>query len=152
RHLRHPRQSGSGSSQLAPKKSFYSNAYLADIWPNNLEIVAAGHEIAVLDVVRRRQEASGVDHGAGAEQDAVAVDEEDAAVRAQVTQDLRGPEPSDHAIERDRPAVGLVEAHALVHADVERVPVDDRVLARLVDDHRGAALPRDGRRAADDGA
>src|SRR5262245_11308550 len=68
------------------------------------------------------------------------------------TQYLRRPEPSDHAIERDRSAVGLIEAHALVHADIERVPVDDGVLGRLVDDHRGAALSRDRRRAADHGA
>src|SRR5438132_14380847 len=33
-------------------------------------------------------------------------------------------------------------------ADIERMPVDDRAVARLIDDDRGAALTLDGRRAA----
>src|SRR5436309_15146086 len=37
-------------------------------------------------------------------------------------------------------------------ADIERMPVDDRAVARLIDDDRGAALTLDGRRAADDRA
>ena len=60
-----------------------------------------------------------------------------------------GPEPAGHAVERDRRGARLIEAHALVGADVERVPVDDRAAGRLVDDHRRAALALDGGGAAD---
>ena len=60
-----------------------------------------------------------------------------------------GPEPAGHAVERDRRGARLIEAHALVGADVERVPVDDRAAGRLVDDHRRAALALDGGGTAD---
>src|SRR6266404_5783176 len=50
---------------------------------------------------------------------------------------------------RDRRGAGLIEAHALVDADIERVPVDDRAVARLVDDHRRTALALDRRAATD---
>ena len=59
----------------------------------DVEVVAAGHEVGVLDVVGGGEEARGVDHGAGAEQDAVAVDEEDAAVGGQVPRISDGPSP-----------------------------------------------------------
>ena len=85
----------------------------------------------------------------GAEQDAVAVDDEYAAVRRQRAEDLRRAEPASHAVEHDRRAARLIEPHALVDADVERVPVDDRAAARLVDGRRRAALALDGGRAAD---
>jgi hypothetical protein len=39
-----------------------------------MEVVAPGHEVFILDVARGRQEAAGVDDGAGAEDEAVAVD------------------------------------------------------------------------------
>ena len=115
----------------------------------NVEIVPPGHEVGVLDVVGGGEEARGVHHAAGAEQDAVAVDDEDAAVGGQRAHDLRRAEAAGHAVERDRRAARLVEAHALVGADVERVPVDDRAAGRLVDDHRRAALALDGGGAAD---
>ena len=41
---------------------------------------------------------------AGPEQDAVAIDDEDAAVGSQRAHDLRRPEPAGHAVERDRGA------------------------------------------------
>ena len=108
-----------------------------------------GHEVAVGDVVGGGEEARGVHHAAGPEQDAVAVDDEDAAVGGQRAHDLRRPEAPGHAVERDRRGARLIEAHALVGADIERVPVDDRAVARLVDDHRRAALALDGGGAAD---
>ena len=117
--------------------------------PSAVEIVSPRHEVGVLDVVGGREEARGVDHAAGAEQDAVAVDDEDAAVGGQRAHDLRRPEAADHAVERDRRAARLIEAHALVGADVERVPVDDSAVGRLVDDHRRAALALDGGGSAD---
>ena len=115
----------------------------------DVEIVPPRHEVGVLDVVGGGEEARGVHHAAGPEQDAVAVDDEDAAVGGQRAHDLRRPEAADHAVERDRRAARLIEAHALVGADIERVPVDDRAGGRLVDDHRRAALALDRGRAAD---
>src|SRR5262249_44387995 len=81
--------------------------------------------------------------------DAVAVDDENPAVRRQRAEDLRRPEPAGHAVEHDRRGAGLIEAHALVDADIKRIPVDDRAVARLVDDHRRTALALDRRGAAD---
>src|SRR5205823_10033076 len=72
-----------------------------------------------------------------------------AAVRAERADKPRGAEPAGHAIEHDRGAAGLVEAHALSRADIERIPVDDRAVARLIDVDRGAALALNGRHAAD---
>ena len=118
----------------------------------DVEIVAAGHEVGVLDVVGGGEEARRVHHGVGAEQDAVAVDDEHPAVRRQGAEDLRRSEPSGHAIERDRSAGRLVEAHALIDADIERIPVDDRAAARLIDRYRGTALSLDRGGATDDRA
>ncbi len=115
----------------------------------DVEIVPAGHEVGVPDVVGGGEEAGGVHHAAGAEQDAVAVDEEDPPVGGQRAHDLGRPLAAGDAVEHDRRARGLIEAHALVGADVERIPVDDRAAARLVDDHRRGALALDGRGAAD---
>jgi len=118
----------------------------------DVEIIPAGHEVRVSDVVGGGEEARRVHHGVGAEQDAVAIDDEHAAVRRQRAEDLRRPEPAGHAVEHDRRGAGLIEAHALVDADIERIPVDNRAAARLVDDHRRTALALDRGGAADDGA
>ena len=118
----------------------------------NVEVVPAGHEVGVLDVVGGGEEARGVDHRTGAEQDSVAVDDEDAAVGSQRAHDLRRTQAAGHAIERDRRGAGLIEAHALIDADIERIPVDDRAVGRLVDDHRRAALALDRGGATDDRA
>ena len=42
----------------------------------------------------------------GAEQDAVAVDDEDLAVRVDAAENLGRPEPAGHAVEHDRELVG----------------------------------------------
>src|SRR5262245_52183160 len=68
----------------------------------DVEIIPAGHEVGVLDVVGGGEEARRVHHGVGAEQDAVAVDDEHPAVRRQRTEDLRRPEPAGHTVEHDR--------------------------------------------------
>jgi hypothetical protein len=104
----------------------------------------------VPDVVGGGEKTRRVDHRRGAEQDAVAIDEEDAAVRRQRAEDLRGAEPAGHAVERDRGAARLIELHALFDADIERIPVDDCAVARLIDDHRRAALALNRGGAADD--
>src|SRR5262249_6624418 len=101
------------------------------------------------DVVRAGEEACRVHHRRGAEQNPVPVDEEHAAVRGECAENLRGAETTGHAIEHDRGAAGLVEAHALSGADIERTPVDDRAAARLTDDDGGGTLTLNSRRAAD---
>ena len=63
-----------------------------------------------------------------------------------------GPRPPVTRLSATEELDGLIEAHALVGADIERVPVDDRAAGRLIDDHRRAALALDRRRAADDRA
>ncbi len=115
----------------------------------DVEVVPPGHEIGIGDVAGRSQEARGVDHGAGAEQHAVAVDDEDAAVGGDGAEDLRRPEPAGHPVEHHRRARGLVEAHALAGADVERVPVDDRAAGGRGDGDVGGAQARDAGGATD---
>src|SRR5947207_10127492 len=112
--------------------------------------VAAGLEVVVADITRRRQAAGGVDDRARAEQDAVAVDDEDAAVGIEAAKNFRRSKPADHAIENDRTAVRLIEPYAPIWADIERMPVDDGVLAILVDDDVRRALVVNLRRTADD--
>ena len=107
------------------------------------------HELTNHERVGGGEETRRVHHGRGAEQDAVAVDEEDAAVRRQRAEDFRGAQPADHAVEHDRRATRLIELHALFDADVERIPVDDGAVARLIDRHRRAALALDRGGAAD---
>jgi hypothetical protein len=88
-----------------------------NIWPNNLEVVAAGHEVGILDVVGGGEEARRVHHCAGAEQDAVAVDDEHAPVGGERAKDLGGAEATGDAIQRDRRARRLIEAHVLAGAE-----------------------------------
>src|SRR5262249_49933397 len=114
-----------------------------------VECVGAGKEGGFLGGGGGGEEAGRVHHGVGAEQDAVAVDDEPPAVRRQRAEDLRRPEPAGHAVEYDRGGAGLIEAHVLVDADIERIPVDDGAAARLIDDYRRTALALDRRGAAD---
>jgi hypothetical protein len=118
----------------------------------DVEVVPPGHEVRVLDVVGGGEEARRVYHGARAEQDAVAVDDEYPAVRRQRAEDLRWPEPAGDTVEYDRRAAGLIEPHALVRADIEGMPIDGRAATRLVDRHRGPALPLNVGGATDDRA
>src|SRR5262245_24999912 len=110
----------------------------------------SGHEVGILDVAGGGEEARRVDHGAGAEQDAVAVDDKDAAVGGEGAEDLGGAEAAGDPVERDRGARRLIEAYVLAGADVERAPVDNRAWRRLIDNDRGAALALDRRRTAYD--
>ena len=109
------------------------------------KLVVAGHEVAVGDVARGRHQPADVHLRAGAEQDAVRVDEEHLAVGRQAAEDARGIR-AQHAVERDRTAVGLRELHGFRRSDAETLPVDRCVLARLGD--RGLARARSDARAA----
>src|SRR4029077_9058759 len=90
-----------------------------------LEVEAAGHEVFIPDIARRREETSCGDHRTGAEDDAVAVDDEDLAVRLERAEDLARAEAAGDAIEHDRIRVRLDERGFLAGADVEHPPVDD---------------------------
>ena len=117
--------------------------------PGMLEVEAPGHEVFVADVAGRREEARRVDDRAGAEDDAVAVDDEHLAVGIEAAEDLARPHPADDAVERDRIRIRLDERRLLADADVEHVPVDDGLVAVLIDRDVGGARIVDLRRAAD---
>ena len=106
------------------------------------EAVAAGGEVGVGNIERRRHQAAHVDAGASAEQHAVRVDEEDLAVGSQAAEDRRRV-AAGHAVECHRLCVRLVENHAPVRADRERLPVDDDVLRVLLHVHLARAWARD---------
>ena len=110
----------------------------------NVEVVLARHEVFIADVVGGGEEAGRVDARMGPEQNAVAIDDEDAAVGRQGAVEERRPLPADHAVERGRGAVGLIEGGGLAAADIEGLPIDDGVLAGLVDGDCGGALALDG--------
>jgi hypothetical protein len=131
----------------------------------DVEIVVPGHEageVALLvavdrsglgaDVAGGGEESRSVDARMGAEQDAVAVDDEDAAIGGQGAVDQRGSLPADDAVERGRGAVRLIERRGLAGPDIERGPIDDGILARLIDDHHPGALALDAGGAAHHGA
>ncbi len=108
-----------------------------------------GHEAGVVDIRRRSDEAADVDMAGRADQHAVGVDDEHAAVRGQVAVDLRRLLAVDHAVERDGGARGLDEARRFAGGGVEVAPLNDRAAGMLVD-RGGRAARRDRRGTADD--
>ncbi len=96
------------------------------------ELVPPGHEVGIADVERRSDKATDIHLGAAAEQNAVRVDQEDVSVGRNAAEDRRGV-PADDPVEGDRISVGLHECNGFGPADAEALPVDRRVLARLVD-------------------
>ncbi len=102
-----------------------------------VELQAPGEEIGVADVEGGGDESRGVDGGAGAEHDAVRVDQEYAAVRGQRTEDARRIAPGDTVQHRAQGGL-LLESGEFAGADIERLPVED-----------GARGVGDGQRLAD---
>ena len=107
------------------------------------ELVLARHEVAVGNVQGRCHQARRVHGRALAEQHAIRVDDEDLAIRRQIAE-YRRAIAAQHAVQRHRIAVGLLELHRFALADIELRPVDDGVLAALVD-HGIAGRAIDGR-------
>ena len=103
-----------------------------------VEIEFAAQEILVRQGQAGRHQAADVDLGAGAEQEALRIDQEYAAVRRQLAVDARGI-GAEHAVQRHRAGRRLVEAHRGVGADIEALPVQDRLRAALGDRHLVAA-------------
>ena len=94
--------------------------------------IVSRQEIGVPHRQRGGDQAADLDLRAGAEDDPVGIDQEDAAVGRKRTLDRRGGVPDD-AVEGDGGGGGLDEAHALAGRDVETGPVDHRAGAGLVD-------------------
>ena len=114
------------------------------------KLVTAGHEIGIGNIERGRHQACRVDRRTLAEQDAVRVDDEHFTVGRHIAEDGRCI-TAEHAVQGDRVAVRLDKLHRFALADIERAPVDDGVLAGLVD-HGGAGRAVDLGLARDDGA
>ena len=113
-----------------------------------LQLELAGERVAVTEAQAGGDETGGVDARAGADGDAVGVDEVDAAVGLQLPQDRRLFRAGD-AVQHCALRVLLDEAGELVGFDREPLPVDDGPGG--VGDAEAFAAGGEGRRAADDG-
>lgn len=96
------------------------------------QVDLAGHEVFVVHVERRGNEAADIDLGPSANEHAVGVDQEHMAVGAQAAHDLAAFGAGD-AVERGGGVAWLVEAHRFVGRHGEAAPVDDGAVRALVD-------------------
>ncbi len=103
-------------------------------------IVARGLIVGkIADVERRRNQRLHVDLRAGAENDAVAVDDIDRSESVDVPEDLAGSQQRiRHPVQCDPVGCGLMKIQRGVGADVERIPVQDRFRLILSDVDRDA--------------
>ena len=108
------------------------------------ERVLRAAQAGVVDVERRGDQAAHIDLCAAAEQHAVRVDQVHLAVRVDAPQDLRAVVVED-AVDCQRAGRGLDEVDGFIGADVETVPVQRRLLARLPDGGAVALLADAGR-------
>ncbi len=100
---------------------------------------AVGEELAVGDARGGRDQRADIDLAGAAEDDAVLVDHQHLAGSLDVAQDLARAEIADHAVQRGPVAGLLVEIDRGLRADVECLPVQDRLGRSLVDRHIGLA-------------
>ena len=98
------------------------------------EGILARHEIGVRDVHRRGENRARIDLRSMRKKDARRVDEEDAPVRRERSEDLGGI-PPEHTVQQSCLSIRLIDIDALVCRDVEALPVDDGVLSRLMNRH-----------------
>ena len=99
------------------------------------KFVIARHEIGVIDIERGGHQPGRVHGRTLAEQDAVRVDDKHLAVGRQIAQDGRAV-IAQHPVQGHRIAIGLHELHRLALVDIEVGPIDNRVLAALIDHRR----------------
>src|SRR5690606_16763963 len=99
--------------------------------------VAAGEEVRVGDVEGGGEEAAGIDHAGGTDEDALGVDEVDLPVGAEGAVDGTGIAAED-AVESGAGGGGLDEAGGGAGGDGEVLPVDDGAVAELFDRQGGA--------------
>ncbi len=114
------------------------------------EAVFSGHEVGVGDIERRGDQAADIDLRASGEEDARRIHDEHLSIGIEGARDHARLVAGD-AVERDGRAARLIEVHSLLRGDGEALPVDDRLVGRLVDVGDGPRL-RDTGRAADDRA
>ena len=95
--------------------------------------VAAGHEIGVSNIRGARKQAANIHRRSFSKQDAMRIDEEDAAIGREVAKNLAG-RAANHPIQDDSRRRRLDELHEFVIADIELLPVDGRRRRGLVDD------------------
>ena len=112
------------------------------------EEVTSSHEIVVADLQCGRQQAADVDLRAGAEQDAVRVQQEDAAVRLQPAENDGGI-GSHNSIQGNRVDRRLHEANAFVGRDRKTLPVENGLIRGLLDGQGFGIGLLNGRVAAD---
>jgi len=89
-------------------------------------------EGAVIQVEGRGDQASHIDFGAHAEQDAVGVDQINLAIGIQMPEDHAAIGVED-AVDRDRGRIGLNEIDRFLRCDIEGVPVEGEILALLLE-------------------
>ena len=114
-----------------------------------IQFVLACHEIVDADAGTGGDQATHVDPGAGAEQDAVGVHQEDLAVGLDLPVDLAGVLVED-PVQRGRRLSRLLELHQFIGSDVERLPIDGEILRILGNDGRVGVRIGDGTAAGDD--
>ena len=103
-------------------------------------------EILVGERMRGHHERTDVDARGRPKEHAVRVQEQDRAVGGELTKDRAGVAP-EHAIEGRRTRRRLTELHRCFAPDIKRIPVDDRAVALLRDDHFAGRRLRNGRHA-----
>ncbi len=128
-------EQGNGAACAGVERAVVDHRRIAAV---ALEAVVAGGEVGVADAQGGGDQAADVHLGAGAEQYAVGIDQEDPAIGVQLAHD-QGAVDAEYAVERDRVRAGLVEGDLLPGTDVEALPVDRQFVAGLVDDQLVAA-------------
>ncbi len=102
-------------------------------------IDAAALELSIGDIGAGRDQRADIDLACAAEDDAVLVDDEHPPGGIDPTENLARAEIADNAVERGPGASLLVEIHRGLAADVEGLPVQDRLRRSLVDGDGGLA-------------
>ena len=103
------------------------------------QVDAPGQEVAVGQAQAGRQQAAHVDARPGPEHHAIGVDQVDPAVGLHLPQDGAGV-VADDSVEQGGGGRGLDDLHPLAGADGKALPVDDRLVAALVDQLRRRRL------------
>ena len=94
--------------------------------------VVARHEVSIGNIQCRRDQAAHTDLRALAKKHTIRIHQKHLPVGGQAPQNGRRVRPQ-HAVERYRIAVGLDKQDRLTSCDVEALPIDHRILRRLVD-------------------
>ena len=95
---------------------------------------AIGAELRIVDIRARRHQRPDIHLAIAAEDDAVAVDDQHLAVGLDIAEDLTRPDAGSDAVEHGPVAIALlIEGQRGARADIETLPVQDRLLRGLAD-------------------